>query len=155
MNWFRRVMTGRYGQMDHLNIFLFICFLVIAVIRFVISLVVRMTGGELVAGGVQYQVISIVYAVLFGLEIAVILITFLRLFSRNIAKRQQENQKFRQKLSWFSDRNSFRKKRRQANAEGKELLRCPGCKKLVRVPLGRGKIEITCPNCKGRFVRKT
>ena len=155
MNWFRRLMNGRYGRMDQLNICLFIVFLALAVIRFVIGLVVRIGGTGLVISGMQNQGIAVIYAVLFGLQMAAALISILRMFSRNIPQRQKENQKFLQKLSGLRQRGDFRRKRKQAHSEGKELLRCPTCRKAIRVPLGRGKIEITCPNCKARFVRKT
>ena len=155
VNWFRRLMSGRYGRMDQLNICLFIVFIALALIRFVIGLVVRFSGVGLVLGTGQNPLLVVIYAVLFGLQMAAALITILRMFSRNIARRQEENQKFLRKISGLRQYGEFRKKRKQARAEGKELIRCPSCRKVVRVPLGRGKIEITCPNCKARFVRKT
>ena len=32
---------------------------------------------------------------------------------------------------------------------------CPACKKRLRVPRGRGKIEISCPHCGTKFTRNT
>ena len=32
---------------------------------------------------------------------------------------------------------------------------CPKCRQPVRVPRGKGKIAITCPKCKEKFIRKT
>ena len=32
---------------------------------------------------------------------------------------------------------------------------CPRCRQTVRVPRGKGKIAITCPRCKERFIKKT
>ena len=32
---------------------------------------------------------------------------------------------------------------------------CPKCKQSVRVPKGKGKIAITCPKCREKFVKKT
>lgn len=32
---------------------------------------------------------------------------------------------------------------------------CPTCKKRLRVPRGRGKIEISCPHCGTKFTRNT
>ena len=32
---------------------------------------------------------------------------------------------------------------------------CPKCRQPVRVPRGKGKIAITCPKCKERFIKKT
>jgi hypothetical protein len=33
--------------------------------------------------------------------------------------------------------------------------RCKSCKTVMRVPKGRGKIEITCPKCRTKVVKKT
>ena len=155
MNWFRRMMTGRYGQMDQLNIFLFIVFLAVAIIRVILNIISRILFGGLAIVPLGYQIMYIIYMALLAVEIAVVAITLLRMFSKNIAKRQQENQKFIEWKSHFRDKNSFRNKRKQARKEGKELFKCPTCKKQIRVPLGRGRIEITCPNCNEKFIRNT
>lgn len=65
-----------------------------------------------------------------------------RCFSRNTYRRYQENRKFLQ----FFDRLKDREHR---------YYDCPKCRQVVRVPRGKGKIAITCPRCKERFVRKT
>ena len=65
-----------------------------------------------------------------------------RTFSRNTYKRYEENRKFRQ----FFDRLKDREHR---------YYTCPKCHQSVRVPRGKGKIAITCPRCRKRFVRKT
>ena len=65
-----------------------------------------------------------------------------RSFSRNTYKRYQENRKFLQ----FFDRLKDREHR---------YFDCPKCRQVVRVPRGKGKIAITCPKCKERFVKKT
>ena len=65
-----------------------------------------------------------------------------RSFSRNTYKRYQENRKFLQ----FFDRLKDREHR---------YFDCPKCRQLVRVPRGKGKIAITCPKCRERFVKKT
>lgn len=79
---------------------------------------------------------------------------YVRAFSRKIAKRQQENQKFcnlryRRAIKW----NQF--KERQAQRKIYRLYRCPQCRQTVRVPKGRGKICITCPKCRTEFIKKS
>ena len=32
---------------------------------------------------------------------------------------------------------------------------CPRCHQTVRVPKGKGKISISCPKCKEKFIKKT
>ena len=65
-----------------------------------------------------------------------------RCLSRNTYKRYQENRKFLQ----FFDRIKDREHR---------YYDCPKCRQMVRVPRGKGKIAITCPRCREKFVRKT
>lgn len=65
-----------------------------------------------------------------------------RCFSRNTYKRYQENRKFLQIFDRLKDRDH-------------RYYDCPKCHQPVRVPRGKGKISITCPRCKERFIRKT
>lgn len=48
--------------------------------------------------------------------------------------------------------------RRRETMEQKKVFRfyhCPECNQILRVPKGKGRVEITCPNCDHKFVRKT
>ena len=65
-----------------------------------------------------------------------------RVFSRNTYKRYQENRKFLQFFDRIKDRQN-------------KYFDCPKCHQTVRVPRGKGKISITCPRCKEKFIRKT
>ena len=65
-----------------------------------------------------------------------------RTFSRNTYKRYQENRKFLMLLGQLKDRNH-------------RYFHCPRCRQPVRVPKGKGKIAITCPKCKEKFIKKT
>ena len=65
-----------------------------------------------------------------------------RTLSRNTYQRYQENRKFLQFWSRLKDRKN-------------RYFDCPKCRQVVRVPRGKGKISITCPRCKEKFVRKT
>ena len=65
-----------------------------------------------------------------------------RSLSRNTYKRYQENRKFMQVFGRLKDRQH-------------RYFDCPKCRQMVRVPRGKGKISITCPRCKEKFVKKT
>lgn len=65
-----------------------------------------------------------------------------RTLSRNTYKRYQENRKFMQIFDRMKDRQH-------------RYFDCPKCRQMVRVPRGRGKISITCPRCREKFIRKT
>ncbi len=65
-----------------------------------------------------------------------------RTLSRNTYKRYQENRKFLQVFDRMKDREH-------------RYFDCPKCRQMVRVPRGKGKISITCPRCREKFVKKT
>ena len=65
-----------------------------------------------------------------------------RSFSRQTYKRYQENRKFLMLVDRLKDRKH-------------KYFQCPRCHQPVRVPRGKGKISITCPKCKEKFVKKT
>lgn len=65
-----------------------------------------------------------------------------RCFSRNTYKRYRENRKYLMLLDRVKDRDH-------------RYFECPKCHQPVRVPKGKGKISITCPKCREKFVKKT
>ena len=65
-----------------------------------------------------------------------------RSLSRNTYKRYQENRKFLGLLQRVKDREH-------------RYYDCPRCRQQIRVPRGKGKISITCPRCKEKFIKKT
>ena len=99
--------------------------------------------------GVVFALISVFLAKAPGL--ALILTTFsyilmfwalFRCFSRNTYKRYRENRRFLMILDRIKDREH-------------KHFDCPKCHQPVRVPRGKGKIAITCPKCREKFIRKT
>ena len=78
----------------------------------------------------------------------------LRSLSTNIGKRRHENQVF---LDLFRSETKEEKERRKREEEEKThaFFRCPQCGKELRVPKGKGKIKIRCPNCSHEFIRKS
>ena len=83
-----------------------------------------------------------------------LVICYVRMLSRNYAKRRDENTKFlglRLKAAGFLGRE----KGKAQDLKQNHIYRCPGCKQKIRVPRGRGKIVITCPKCKTEFTRKS
>ncbi len=65
-----------------------------------------------------------------------------RMLSRNTYRRYQENRKYLRLLERLKDREH-------------RYFDCPRCRQPVRVPRGKGKISITCPKCKEKFIKKT
>ena len=75
-----------------------------------------------------------------------------RMFSKNLPKRREENQKF---LNWFwmVKSNAAGAKARRADKDHKYFT-CK-CGAVCRVPVGKGKIVITCPKCGQKINAKT
>ena len=65
-----------------------------------------------------------------------------RTLSRNTYKRYQENRKYLMLLQRIKDKEH-------------RYFDCPRCRQPVRVPKGKGKIAITCPKCREKFIKKT
>ena len=85
---------------------------------------------------------------------ALVFVVIYRMLSRDLAKRQEENRRF---LSLWSDaKRSFGNWRdRRSQSRDYKFFTCPSCKNILRVPLGKGKIQITCPKCGQRFGGKS
>lgn len=77
-----------------------------------------------------------------------------RMFSRNLYKRQQENNWYLEKTNRL--RSWFRlNKTRYQQRKDYVFFSCPNCKTTVRVPKGKGNVTITCPKCREKFSRKS
>lgn len=126
-------MAGRRG-MDEFSRFLLIAVLVVAV----------------VSGFLPYGLRSILSVV----ELAGLAYYFLRVFSRDIYKRQRENAWYLQKRSLFLGWVRSLKERWQQRKDYR-FFRCPSCRALLRVPRKKGKLLLTCRKCGNRFERKT
>lgn len=130
-NAVRKFMYGRYGS-DQLNIVLLVAAIAISFTNSILSLIF---WNSFVYNRVLNPILYLLMLALLGLGI-------FRMLSRNIYARQKENRKFRQLWSCLTDRKN-------------RYFRCPRCKQTVRVPRKRGKINITCPKCGERFIKKT
>lgn len=75
-----------------------------------------------------------------------------RMFSKNLPKRRAENQKF---MSWFwkAKNDAAGAKARRADKDHKYFT-CK-CGAICRVPVGKGKVVITCPKCGNQIQGKT
>ena len=126
----RQFMIGRYGT-DGLNQFLNIASLVLVLAYILTRLPLLLYVGVVLLGFCYY-----------------------RMFSRNISKRTEENYKF----YTLKDRvgSKFRSWKEQwANRKVYHYYRCPQCHQKLRVPRGRGRIQISCPRCGTQFIKKS
>ena len=130
-----RFMYGRNG-FDPLNRFLFWVVLILDIAS------IFLARGESPLGGILSLVVTAAW-----------LLLLFRTFSRNLAKRREENQKF---VSWW-----WKVKNKTAGAKARHADRdhkyftCKSCGAICRVPVGKGKIVITCPKCRAQIQAKT
>lgn len=91
---------------------------------------------------------------MFVISVAMIIYTYFRIFSKNVAARRRENAKYieqKQKIrSWFNLRRDMWKQRKEY-----KFFRCPSCGANLRVPKGKGKIRIVCKRCGTAFEKRT
>lgn len=75
---------------------------------------------------------------------------YYRAFSRNIQKRYAELQRYEK---WKKSVKNFPKT--MAMRKTHHIYRCPNCRQKIRIPRGKGNIEITCPKCRTKFLKKS
>lgn len=87
--------------------------------------------------------------ILYAISYILIAIELFRSLSKNITARSVENDKYEKLIEPLQDYVLLRQKER-ADPEHK-YFRCKNCHAIVRVPKGKGKIEVRCPRCGNRF----
>ena len=129
----RQFMYGRNG-LDGFTVFLLI-----------LNIIIRSIGRFTIPW--LFEIISIV----------IFVFAVYRIFSKNIYQRQKENRKFMNIFNsfvfWFKRNQTLAKERAIVKGTHKIYL-CPKCKKKLKVPKGKGKIEIRCP-CGNKFYKRT
>ena len=129
-----RFMQGRYGVDNFARFTLGVALFVIVVGSFM---------RQNAAGGVLDTVgfILIIY-------------TYFRILSRNISARYAENQKYL-KMTAGIRRKLASWKSQLAQRKIYHIYICPGCKQKIRIPRGKGqKVEIECPKCHEKFIKR-
>ena len=92
--------------------------------------------------------------IFYWLAIALMIYSTWRMFSKNISARYAENQKY---LALENRLRRFFGQKRYLMQQRKEyhIYSCPNCKQKIRIPRGKGKIEIDCPKCHTKFIKKS
>lgn len=129
MNWLRRFMTGRYGG-DELCIALIVLDLILWLIGAITDLWI-------------FSLLSFVCCI----------IAIWRMMSKKIYQRQKENRVFMQ--YWSPIQRGFAQWLFRRKDRTHRYIRCKKCKERLRLPRGKGRIEVTCPKCRERFLTKT
>lgn len=70
-----------------------------------------------------------------------------RTCSKNLYVRREENRKF---VTWMETTRI-----KMAQRKDYKIFKCKGCGRTIRVPRGKGKIEVTCPMCGNKTIHRT
>lgn len=127
---FRRFMVGRYGT-DELN-------------RFILTIVLVMVLCNLFLRS----------SLLVWTELLLLILSYLRMFSKNTGARFKENQNFLN-LRFRVQETTKNLKPRIEEARKYKIFKCPGCGQKLRIPRGHGKISIHCRKCGCDFERRS
>lgn len=129
MDKIARFMMGRYGN-DTLNNHLMIVVIIMIVISFF----------------TQNMFLQVIELVLWGIVI-------FRMMSKQVYKRNAENEAYLNMFKPITRKTALLKKNMQDKQN--KYFRCPTCQQMVRVPRGKGKVEVTCPKCHTHFDKRT
>ena len=94
-----------------------------------------------------------VYTLFNTLSIVLAFVYIFRAFSRNLDKRRAENERF---LQWWSPkRQAVRNWNFRRRDRAHRYIRCRSCGTRLRLPRGKGKIQVTCPRCHHTTITRT
>ena len=102
----------------------------------------------LIAGCILYIITGFLRSGLLRLvSLALIVYSLYRSFSRDRERRMEENR--------MAQRYAQLVKLNVTQRTTHRIYMCRRCGKLIRVPKGKGKIEIRCPVCGNKMIRRT
>ena len=109
----------------------------------------------LIGGAVLVILSNFIFEVFFLLlGWILVVLAFVRAFSKDYSRRYAENQKFLELTGKI--RKVFGKQRYvMEQRKDYHIYTCPGCKQKIRIPRGKGRIEITCPKCHTTFIKNS
>ena len=85
--------------------------------------------------------------ILYFISLAGIIYSTYRLLSKDLYARREENRKF---TTWWETTRIKMSQRKDY-----KIFKCKGCGRNIRVPRGKGKIEVTCPMCGNKTIHRT
>ena len=134
-----RFFYGRYGA-DDLYRFLFLTEIILLVLATVCNVLGHAT-----------PIFGVIGTILYVLAIVALAWSFFRSMSRQIAKRQKENQRFLRIKYKVLHPIKSRRGNRPYDTVTHVFRNCPKCNSVLRLPREKGKHTARCPRCDHRF----
>lgn len=130
VSYFNKILYGRYG-----------------VDQFATALVISSVALSLLFTFTHWVIFYI-------LSTGLLVYAIYRMFSKNFARRQRENL-FWKNLSSKGQKASHILVKRTKDFPKYRYYKCMNCKQTIRIPRGKGRVEIRCPRCGYSFRSKT
>ena len=126
MNKLYEILKGRYGIDELYRFSIIVVFILIIINLFIKSYIIEL------------------------IEFIILVISFLRIFSKNKDRRRKENN------IYLSYKNIIIKylnyqKRKYNDRNTHMYKKCPSCRQKIRLPLKKCKHKVKCPKCKNTF----
>ena len=87
-------------------------------------------------------------------NVALLIVCCVRCYSKNIAAREKENQKWlaasAKPKRWWNMLDTM-----YVNRKTTKYFRCKGCRQILSIPRGKGTMRIVCPKCKTEIMKKS
>ncbi|MBQ8505997.1 MAG: hypothetical protein IJ466_00960 [Clostridia bacterium] len=112
-------------------------------------------GMALILGGLVLVVLASItnLVIIHYLGLALYVYALFRMFSRNVAKRRAENEKYMNfRRNYKTNISQFFA--RMKNSKQFKYFRCPECKARLRLPRKVGEVTVTCGKCRHQFKQK-
>lgn len=86
--------------------------------------------------------------------LAIVGFAYYRILSKNHFRCSVQNQKYLRLKNKVTGRiKMYRDIIKQRKTH--HIYKCPNCKQRLRIPKGKGKVEITCPKCSAKFKKRS
>ncbi len=108
----------------------------------------------LMIGALACLVLSMFLDVFYPIALALMVWSLFRTCSKNITARMHERDVY---MDWLGKaRTKYRLyKRMWAERNTHRYFKCKHCKAVIRIPKGRGEVDVGCPRCGTRTKRKS
>ena len=109
---------------------------------------------HLTTGALVLTVLSMFVGIFLPVALLMMIWGYFRIFSKNHAARYKElcvYERFWGKVKKYPARWKYEMQQRKEY----RIFQCPSCKQRIRIPKGRGQVEIRCQKCKTVFRKRT
>lgn len=99
-------------------------------------------------------VLSVFWGVFYPIALALMIWSLFRTCSKNISARLHEREMYQNLIGKVRTKCRLYK-RMWTERKTHRYFKCKQCKAVIRIPKGRGEVDVGCPRCHTRTMRKS